>query len=387
MRFFFCFFVLVLSCWGKEPDILYLSWLHDPTTTMTIQWHTPKDEDSSAIEYKKSEGVLWQTIKGSAHEFSNSKTLVHTVELKNLSPDALYDFRIKDTVYHFKTLPQKLHRPLRFVVAGDAYYYLSLFRKMNQQIAKKEPDFIVVGGDMAYTEGVKSFFSNLNWKVRRWQTFLMEWKKQMITSDGRLIPLIAVLGNHDIRKKENSPLYFFELFAMPQEKIAYRSLTYGDYLSLVLLDTGHYSPIAGDQTKWLEETLEKEKSYPYKLAVYHVGAYPSVYKYDRGTPPVIRKHWMPLFDKYKLHAGFEHHSHSFKRTHRIKGGRVDPEGVLYLGDGSWGVPPRATFSPAKTWYLAKAKKVDAFWLVTLETKKILFQAYDNKGKLIDEVFR
>jgi len=33
----------------------------------------------------------------------------------------------------------------------------------------------------------------------------------------------------------------------------------------------------------------------------------------------------------------ENHVHSFKRTHPLKGGQVDPEGITYIGDGSWSV--------------------------------------------------
>ena len=36
---------------------------------------------------------------------------------------------------------------------------------------------------------------------------------------------------------------------------SYATLDFGDYLSLVLLDTGHNTAIAGEQTDWLEKVL------------------------------------------------------------------------------------------------------------------------------------
>ena len=53
----------------------------------------------------------------------------------------------------------------------------------------------------------------------------------------------------------------------------------------------------------------------------------------------MRKHWSPLFDKYGLDAAFENDHHIYKRSNLIKGGKVDPSGTLYIGDGAWGYKP------------------------------------------------
>ena len=60
---------------------------------------------------------------------------------------------------------------------------------------------------------------------------------------------------------------------------------------------------------------------------------------------------------------------------------MDPQGVLYLGDGAWGVTPR---KPAKRWYLEKAAQTNCFWLVSL-TQESSFEAFDGDGKSIDAV--
>ena len=38
-------------------------------------------------------------------------------------------------------------------------------------------------------------------------------------------------------------------------------------------------------------------------------------------------------------AAFENHVHLFKKTWKLKGNLKHPNGVLYLGDGLWGVHP------------------------------------------------
>jgi 3',5'-cyclic AMP phosphodiesterase CpdA len=273
---------------------------------------------------------------------------------------------------------------MRFVAAGDAYYYERIFKKMNAQIAKTDPDFIVVGGDIAYTNNHWTLFKGKGWEERRWGTFFSEWKKSMVGVDGRLIPLVAVLGNHDIKKGGEGIPLFFQLFAMPEKLKAYRTLNFGTYLSLIILDTGHFTPIRGEQTTWLEGMLKRAgRDRGYTLVAYHIAAYPSVYQYDGAAPSMIRREWVPLFEEYGVDTAFEHHNHAYKRTYRIKEGKVDASGVQYLGDGAWGVSPRAVNKGL--WYMAKSAKLNCFWLVTLDNNTCTFESRDIRGRVIETI--
>jgi acid phosphatase type 7 len=385
LRFFIFFLLFSAFARADEPEILYLTWIHDPTTTMTIQWHTPNYETASTLFYRKEGESRWTPQKGAFKILRGTSNLVHTVELTELEPKTTYQFcfEVGTADYRFRTLSDNSADPLHFVVAGDAYYYLTPFRKMNAKIVRHDPEFIVIGGDIAYSYSRKLIFRTPYEDVRRWQIFFKEWKKTMITSDGRLIPMLPVLGNHDIdpSKKE---VYFFQLFALPHEDKAYRALDIGNFLSFIFLDTGHFSPVQGEQTEWLNKTLDERSHIALKLPVYHVAAYPSAYAYEGPTPTLIRSNWVPLFESYKVKVAFEHHNHAFKRTYPIKEGAIDPSGVLYLGDGSWGVSPRAVASN-KRWYIEKAKRANCFWLITHKNEQTLFQAFNLKGKLIDEI--
>lgn len=51
-----------------------------------------------------------------------------------------------------------------------------------------------------------------------------------------------------------------------------------------------------------------------------------------------RTHWVPLFEQYKFVAAMEHHTHHLKYTFPILAGqRNDTDGIVYIGDGCWGV--------------------------------------------------
>lgn len=395
-RYLLCFVSLLLlfvlfgshRLEAASPSVLYLTWLHDPTTTMTIHWHTTDHTPQTVVYYRQQEKKKWLEAKGISSLVPKTNLLVHTVELDGLNPDSKYEFRVekKGETYRFKTLPSSLSHPVRFVIGGDAYHQLDRFGKMNCQIAKYSPDFVVIGGDIAYTNGMRLFFKSRSWEVRRWRKFFKEWKKQLVTEDGRLIPLIPVLGNHDMRgsslhSREQRPL-FYEFFPLPN-KLSYRVLDFGNYLSLILLDTGHSFNIQGRQTTWLGEQLKERVKMSYKFAIYHISAYPSAYAYQGTVPTQIRKQWCPLFDQYQLTAAFENHNHAYKRTFPLKGGKIDPTGVIYIGDGSWGVRPR---EPKELWYLAKKAKVNAICLITLRETSASIEALSSKGKIFDAVF-
>lgn len=392
-----CFFVLLygalfLGGWSdivaETPSVLYLTWMRDPTTTMTVQWHTTERDPLSQVYYRRVGESGWQSQEGIYSRLPKTDFLVHTVELESLEPDNQYQFRIagKEGIYRFRTLPARLTRPVTFVVGGDAYFYLSTLRKMNAQIAARDPDFVVVGGDIAYTHGRRALFMGKGWEINRWRTFFKEWKSQMVTSDQRMIPIVPVPGNHDVRATALATvpqhLMFYELFAMGEKGVPFRTLDLGDYLSLFLLDTGHSYHIEGAQTDWLKNSLSHRENVTWKMAAYHIAGYPSVYPFHGIVPKKIRTEWAPLFERYHLNVAFEHHNHAYKRTHPMKGGRIDPDGVIYMGDGSWGVTPR---KPRKLWYLDAAQKTNAVCVVTLHPEGARIGALSIRGKNIDSV--
>lgn len=373
---------------AKGPSVLYLTWMHDPSTTMTVQWHTTSSDPLSQVFYRKKGEKEWLTKEGMYAQVSKTNLYIHTTELDGLDPGGEYQFRLagKKKTYHFRTLPQDLSRPVRFVVGGDAYFYLSVLRKMNERVAACDPDFVVVGGDIAYTNGRRAIFKGKGWEIKRWRTFLKEWKLQMVTSDGRMIPILPVLGNHDIKATTLVPMnhhfLFYQLFALPENEVPYRVFDAGNYLSLFLLDSGHSFHVGGMQRAWLEEVLSKRENVAYKMAAYHIAGFPSVYPYRGSNAKQIRKNWSPLFERYHLNVAFEHHNHAYKRTYPIKGDKIDPDGVIYMGDGSWGVTPR---KPKKLWYLANTAQANAVCLVTLSPELSMVEALSIQGEIIDSV--
>jgi hypothetical protein len=51
----------------------------------------------------------------------------------------------------------------------------------------------------------------------------------------------------------------------------------------------------------------------------------------------VREYWAPLFERYGVQIAFENHDHVYKRTVPLRSGAPHADGVVYIGDGSWGM--------------------------------------------------
>lgn len=313
---------------------------------------------------------------------------MYSTELIDLEEDTDYLLRFgnSERTFYFHTLPTSLNRPLKIAIGGDVFLNEALYRKMNQEVVKKDPDFVILGGDLAYTEGMRNSLKSRAWKAKRWKEFFRIWSEEMITPKGRIIPFVPVIGNHDIRGGLDRPLreevLFYQLFSFPKPGVSYRLFEIGKEVCFFLLDTGHSYPVGGAQTEWLRNVLENHENALYKIPVYHIAAYPSVSHFNYCTAPQIRKFWVPLFEKYGVKISMENDNHAFKRTFPLLEGEIDENGVIYLGDGCWGVPSRKVRSH---WYLDKAWKAECCWLLTISKEECHCEAFNNKGKLLDDL--
>jgi hypothetical protein len=158
-------------------------------------------------------------------------------------------------------------------------------------------------------------------------------------------------------------------------------------MSLVFLDTNHISPIAGAQTDWLAKTLKERQDCPNLFVFNHVPAYPSHRDFrgkdgEFGTGEENRIHWSPLFERYRVDAVFEHHDHTYKRSHPMLDGRTNEKGVLYLGDGSWGKIRRPT-KLAERPYLAVAHEDYHLSVHRIEGRQQFHVALADSGRVVD----
>jgi hypothetical protein len=444
-----------------NPDTIFLTWHTDPTTTCVVQWigsdweyivkdlqyaeltseyekardrdnklkaaiasvktaeevipiattpeakkEEPKKEEPKPDATKKAEPkaeapkkldpatlLNWQKAPVVIKPFQETDLKVFRVEISKLKPGAEYVFKVDSGIeYRFRTMPAKATDTFQFISGGDCGVNDHALAN-NRLAAKQDPYFVLIMGDLGYDNG-RSARTALN--------FIKNYSSTMKDSKGRLIPLVAGIGNHEVnggyaKQRKDSP-FFLSLFDGLYKDTTYATLDFGDYLSLVLLDSGHIAPIGGDQVDWLGKQLAARQDRTHLFVANHVPAYPSfreptvkkpegpVAKDAKpekfGTGEEQRMHWVPLFEKYAVDVVLEHHDHTFKRTHPLLNGLKNDNGVVYLGDGSWGML-RVPKNPEKRPYLAAVGGSYHFTIHRLDGDVRYHVAMDEASKIVD----
>ncbi|MCC5844338.1 MAG: hypothetical protein JJU05_08820 [Verrucomicrobia bacterium] len=322
-------------------------------------------------------------------------TYTQRVELTGLEPDTEYRFQVDGyDDYGFRTMPATLDEPVRLAVGGNVRHNQRRMERTNRMVMKHRPRAIIWGGGLAYANGDPS-------NLQHWREWFDANHNTLI--DGRRVvtPILAAIGNPDVWSghhfrssdyepndawRESVAPCFYSLFAFPGQP-GHNVLDFGDYLSLIILDSDHTAPVGGEQTRWLEEVLAGRRHVRNLFPVYHVPAYPSVLNFDDRTSAAIRQHWAPLFEQSGVRLVFEHHDHAYKRSHPIRNGEAVAleEGVVYIGGGAWGSNLREPHDVDGTWYLKEARSMHHALIVTLHPTHTEVRVHSADGELIDEV--
>ena len=366
------------------PDTLFLTWHQDPTTSITVQWVGRDVSTDCSIHFATVENPVWQIGQTKTKPYPNTNWKVHRCEIGGLKPGTEYQFQIamnSQTTYRFRTMPQKATNTIQWISGGDCGVDEHAVNS-NRIAAKQDPYFVLIAGDLAYDNGTAP---------ETFTKFLQNYHRHMVDSQGRLIPMVACLGNHEVQGGYNAPRekgpQYFSVFDGFFSQLSYGVFDVGDYLSLVLMDTGHVSPIAGEQTDWLGKTLKERQDRPHLIVANHVPAYPSYRPAQgesgkTGTGEDQRKYWCPLFERFNVDVVLEHHDHMFKRSHPLINGMKDKNGVLYLGDGSWG-KLRVPKAPEERPYLAAMSSTYHVTVHRLEGDERFHVALNDTGKVAD----
>lgn len=331
-------------------------------------------------------------------EFGETEDPVFHARVSGLQPGTNYNYRLtqKGKEYaegHFRTAPATASEPIRFVAGGDMGVKTAV--QISKLAADDDPLFAVVGGDIAYANGRDR---------QKWYEWIDQWVEHMRTPDGRSIPVILGIGNHEMkslrdlrgweritglrrygRRAKHAPFYY-TFCDLPDGKSNF-SVNFGDYMTFLMLDSDHSQKVSA-QTDWLAEQLESASDKKHLFAVYHRPAWGTGVKRNLES---VQKEWSPLFVEHQVDCVFENDHHVYKRTHPIADGEVDPaRGVVYLGDGAWGRTLRPITRQSLRRidggdYLANFGSIHHYLRVTLHPDgSRLYEAIDRDDRVFDQ---
>ncbi|MFX0103318.1 MAG: metallophosphoesterase [Candidatus Hodarchaeota archaeon] len=299
----------------------WLHWREDPKTTITINWFT-KSETPTRVAFGKSENGM--------EVIEEKPGKIHHLTIRNLEPSTRYCYRVLDfekdgSLHEFKTAPSA-PVPVKFIVLGDTQNGGGMgtdkwgYKALMETIKKEDFDLFLITGD-ATDQGND---------LKSWHQFL--GLSRLVAAN---IPMHIAVGNHDTGTRymmdkgaKNYPdegANFDYLlgynYHRPEDEDEitpfqgrYFSFFYG-CCYFMILDSQNSMMAEPNNPQWeyIEEQLSLVPDEYWKIVIVHrdlvrvrknaEGGY--YYGYDK-----FAKYFLPIFDRYGVHAVFQGHAHN-----------------------------------------------------------------------------
>lgn len=442
------FLPLVGRGWSPaDPQLVHLSWsVDDVYHTMTAVWWTLARAASEMVYDTASHANQADypfTATGGDYRIAPQEDRhgqlietsfpgqFHEVHLAGLEPGTLYYFRVGgegfwSREWGFRTIG--LGQDIKFVVGGDsrrpyaaaeiehAPYAISNWPYARDLVtahaAQEDPDFIWFLGDMVNTG---NDFEN-------WQNWFTSMQDNLVTAEGRMIPIVAVIGNHELGAfpdRETTPAWFQGLFANPGDELTFVLNFPNLHLTSLRADGQSLVPYwepsvsqAQEQRDWLAADLRGSEA-EWKLVAFHM-PYFSCFEQGTGYPsePFLY-HWWDVLENpdYGADVVFTGHVHNYLRTWPIDitsveevdlgGGsaavgyranytmqRSSEEGLTYVAQGCWGAPTdpyiRGDDCDIRP-FMASGAAVPSYTIVEIGAMTLRMTTKTTAGDVLDDV--
>lgn len=299
-KFLLCTVLIALLSCTSSPDITrsnsaetgpWLTIAGDPATSVVVNWLTGPGRETA----------LYFGADGESMEYLSreKKSRFHSFPLEGLEPGTLYQYKIEDAIYHFRTAGNSGEN-YSLAVVGDLQPWKGDTRKNNRIMAKAlsrtDCDLIVQLGDIAENGGIN---------------FLWELTLDNLSSYASTRPFIAAAGNHEYYWKGKDNFRRLFPYDYPSEDELYHSLIYGSS-ALIFPDWHIENPdFSGEQYQWLENELKKvdERGIPWKFIFFHGTLLPAA---EGTSEAALYGKLTPLLEKYDVSGVFFGHTHLYK---------------------------------------------------------------------------
>ncbi len=381
---------------SAHPIHLRVQFKNDPAREAVVSWSTTipgtdhvihfdtvprgREVGAYAMQSRDIHSGSWTLL--SEEDAAGMDAWYHHAHLSGLEPATRYYLTVETDgqtlgEYHFITGPAD-GRPLALLSGGDSRVGDirtqpdNPRRRMNARMAMlldEHPHIVALAHTADYTN--RAYWSQLYY-------WLNDHFEMTTTREGRLLPIIPTRGNHDL------DVGLDEMFWWPDRATDfYYTTRLGPDVAVVVLNTE--ISLGGDQRDWLEsQLLTLRPQVRWLKVMMHKPAYPSVRAMETGEPR--RRAWVPLFEEFGVDFVAVGHDHSLKRTAPILENRVDPRGIVYVGDGGLGVRPREVATDR--WYINEggmSLSTDNVHLIEFESDRMRYRAFGMGGELLDEL--
>lgn len=378
-----------LSKETNQPERIILNITENPSTSQAITWRTNLIGSKQQAQITPSTG-LTKLSKNSRTVFAKTEKInldgnkiiyQHSLIFDSLEPDTLYAYRVGEKKNwsewnQFRTASKKF-KPFKFIYLGDPQTNVkSMCSRIFREAYKKAADakFWLITGDLVNNGGNDKLWAEFY--------YALGWIP-------RTLPIILLPGNHcypiESRNGEKvSEIYplWRPQFTLPEngpeglEETAY----YYDYQGVKFIILNGNEKIK-EQAIWLEDVLKKNQQ-SWTIIAIHQTFYPTVLNRDN---PHLRKHLLPIIDKYSVDLVLEGHDHSYGRTAKLRNGikvSDNEKGTVYItsvcGTKSYPINEENKKTMEK---IGTGRQL--FQVITILKNSLNYESFDATGKPYD----
>lgn len=348
------------------PFHVHLSWVGEPSTTMSFVWRSDVDTLASLVEYGP-DTSYGSVTAGRSFLFGpeGAQHRGHEAHACDLAPGTTYHYRVggaggwsADRVFTTAPAPG-VATPFRFVVAGDSRDDQATWGLLLDAAEAYAPDFYVFSGD-AVDIGVN----------------MTEWDAWFEAGEGHLDarPLLIAHGNHEFQAQ-----HYYAMFALPGNEQWYTT-DYADAHIVTLNDT---VAAAGDlelQAAWMEADLAATDA-KWRFANHHQPAYSSCTTH--GANLNLQELWSPVEEAGGIAIDFTGHNHNYERSVPLRAGAETTQdlGTTYVVAAGAGA--NLYGNELSQTYTAVAAVTENFVVVDVNGDVTTVTAYDLAGNVLD----
>ncbi|WP_235860267.1 purple acid phosphatase family protein [Rossellomorea aquimaris] len=344
--------------------------------TPVIQYARKKDYDKKGDKSLLTAKGSWsnQVFSGELDITKNGIARVNQVTVKKLKQDTTYVYRVGNgetwsNMQEFTTLKRK--NQFEFAILGDTQSPsdLSLFDQILSDVNGQDPAFMIHVGDLVDDSS----------KFTQWDDVL-EVMSQYDTI--RTTNLVSALGNHEYMGDSDASTAKAILGSPGNGPDMDKGGTYSiDYHNMHISVLGFTSDdkVLDQQMEWLKEDM-KSSDKPWKILVTHK---PPYYTNPFGGNEIMKEKLPPVADELGIDIVFSGHDHAYGRTKKLKEGKEDENGTVYVVAGTTGKKHYDAVADEKFEYV-NMENIAVYMSAKVDKDTITFITRTSDGDVIDE---
>ena len=359
---------------------IILTWQTAPHNSQAVTWRTDITLNQAVAEIALSDPspefvdrARRYNAETTTLEIGRGPVFYHSVNFKNLSPNALYAYRVGDGKIwsewlQFRTASET-PAEFSFIYLGDAQKDIfSLWSRTIRAAFLDAPKarFIVHAGDLVNRSNSEN-----------------EWREWFEAGGWILamIPSLPAVGNHEYNKQGpgHSALskYWKHQFALPAigRQDLDETVYHIDFQGLRLIVLNSNLAIK-DQAIWLDDLLADNPN-KWTIITFHHPIFSSAK--GRKNEKLIQ-HWKPLFEKHAVDLVLQGHDHVYVRLREACSIEGDCRGPVYITSVSG---PKMYKLDRRIWMDRAAENTQLFQVISIAGSHLRYRSMTVTGDVYD----